>query len=352
MHAPARGVPMTTADPRTAELHSDVERSAADLAEAVFTRAEAGAREIAVSEAQADLIDTALRGLRADAGAPFAGSLHFPVYVYASLTGACEPAYDLAAALVLLNLGIHILDDLGDGDLPAHWRSRRPGEIMLIGTALVGVIPQLIVSKLDAPAETVVRMQQALGEGLAKIAAGQQTDLLLCDSETATADEVEASVAEKSGGRRVLYARLAGLLAGAAASEVAAYEEIGRAMGIVAQIHSDCADLFGPGTDSSDLLNGTRTLPIALRMDQTHGKERAQLLSRLRAARSDHDVRTLLRNELREAGIPFAAMFRAEVHRQRASRLLSAADAQEPGRSGLRAMLGALGGLSRDGAPA
>ena len=37
----------------------------------------------------------------------------------------------------------------------------------------------------------------------------------------ATADEVEASVAEKSGGRRVLYARLAGLLARAAASEVA-----------------------------------------------------------------------------------------------------------------------------------
>lgn len=327
----------------------DVLQAAASIADAVFQRAEARAREVAASPSQAGLIETALTGLRADAGAPFAGSLHFPVYVYASLRGACEPAYDLAAALVLLNLGIHILDDLGDGDLPGHWRGYRPGEIMLVGTALLGVIPQLTLSKLEAPAETVVKLQRTLGEGLAKIAAGQQTDLILCDSETATADEVEASVSEKSGERRVLYARMAGLLAGASDAEIGPYEEIGRAMGIVAQVRSDCADLFGTADDSSDLANGTRTLPIALRMDQVSGQERAALLERLRAARTDRAVRTALRAELRGAGVPFAAMFRAEVHRQRASRLLDACEAQEPGRSGLRAMLSDLGGLSRTG---
>jgi hypothetical protein len=161
-----------------------------------------------------------LTGLRTDAGVPYAGPVHLPLFVYAGLRGTDAPAVDLAAALVLLNRGIHILDDLGDGDLPPHWAGYEPGEIWLAATGFVGVLPQLLLAELDAPAPTIVEMQRALGRGLTRIAAGQQADLRLAGGETATAAQVEEAVIAKSGERRAMYARLAGLLAGASEDEM------------------------------------------------------------------------------------------------------------------------------------
>ena len=320
----------------------DVALLAKTSAEVVFRRAEGLASRLAVDDDQSALIAAALQGLRADAAEPFAGALHFPLCVYAGLRGAYEPAVDLAAVLVLLNLGIHLLDDLGDGDLTPHLARHRPYEIVLVATAFAGVLPQLLLTQLDATAETIVRLKRTLGEGLLRVAAGQQADLRLCGSPSATVEEVEAAVAAKSGQRRVMYARLGGQLAGATDEAIAPYEQLGLAMGVVAQLLSDCADLFGPASDSTDLANGTRTLPIVLRLNQLTGQERADFLERLTRARLDPAVRNAVRQELRAAGVPLVMAFRVEVYRQRAARWLEAARPCEPGRSMLAAMLAAL----------
>lgn len=344
-------MPELVPDVAVTEPAPDIVRLAIDAAELVYARAESFTARVAQSPEQEALLAAAVRGLRNDAGAPYAGSLHFPLFVYAGLRGELAPAIDLAAALVLLNLGIHILDDLGDGDLPAHWAGFRPSEIMLAGTACIGVIPQLLLAEIDAPAETVVRLLRTLATGLVRIGAGQQADLRLCDSETATPDEVLAAVRGKSGERRVAYARLAGELAGASDEEISPYEELGRQLGIVAQLTSDCADLFSSGADATDLMNGTRTLPIVLRLAPLRGQERSDFVARLDAARRDRDVRMTVCEELRAAGIPMAATLYAEVHRQQALRALEAARPRQPGRAGLEAMVAAFA-LFGAGAPA
>jgi geranylgeranyl pyrophosphate synthase len=324
----------------------DVSRWAADRAEVVFARAERFVQRIGVSPEQQALLDTALRGLRYDNGGLFAGPLHTPLFVHAALRGTDEPAVDLAAALVLLNLGIHILDDLQDGDLPSHWAGYSPGEILLAATGLVGVVPNLLLSEIVAPPATIAAMHRTLSLGLVRVAAGQQGDLRLSRSDTVTAEAVEASVVEKSGERRVMFARLAGQLAGAPDDEIEPYERYCRSVGAVTQLQSDVADIFDASRDSSDLLNGTRTLPIVLRLEQLEGEERSQFLGRLGQARMSREVRDAIRQELWSAGIPLACTFKIEVHRQRALAVLAQAEPREPGLSGLRAMTDHLAPLS------
>ena len=316
----------------------DVPGWAVARADEVFRRAERFVGRIGASAEQQALLDTALRGLRYDNGGLYAGPLHTPLFVHAALRGTDEPAIDLAAVLVLLNLGIHILDDLQDGDLPAHWAGYSPGEILLAATGLIGVVPNLLLSELDAPPVTVAALHRTLSQGLVRVAAGQQSDLRLSRDDTVTAEAVEQSVVAKSGERRVMFARLAGQLAGASDAEIEPYERWCRSVGAVTQLRSDLYDLFDASHDSSDLLNGTRTLPIVLRIEQLEGAEQTAFLNGLGAARTSREVRDEIRQELWSAGIVMVCTFKIEVHRQRALAALAQAEPLEPGRSGLHAM--------------
>jgi hypothetical protein len=91
--------------------------------EAVFNRALGLVADLAAAEPQHGLLSTALTGLKLQAQED--ESLIFarvPLLVYAGCGGEAMTAVPLAAATTLLFLGIDILDDLADGDLPEHWQ--------------------------------------------------------------------------------------------------------------------------------------------------------------------------------------------------------------------------------------
>ena len=293
---------------------------------------------------QRPLFELALRAL--DRPSPNNGSLsfsckHIPLHVYAALRGDDAAAVPLTAALALLGLGIDLLDDMADGDLPAYWSVYRPSEINLAALTLIAALPQLALANLDAPLATIVAMQRTLARACMRISAGQHRDLAFAGAPDVTVEEVEASVTGKWGEVVALFAVLAAQFAGACPEVVEAYETLGRTLGTAWQFAEDCYDLF-TAPRSRDLGNGVRTLPIVLYLERQTGTARTQFLDLLDQARNDSGAQAAVRQRLREAGVLRHCAFIVEVYCQRAQHLLEQVQAQEPGRSGILHMIATM----------
>lgn len=305
--------------------------------EDVLACAEAFALGRAVTPHQRRLMETALHGLRSDldeqAVHPF---VEVPLLVYAGVRGDEAPAVPLAAITTLLFLGIDIFDDVADGDLPGHWAPYRPAEINLAAATLLCALPQLALAELNAPLATLAAMQQALARGLLVMSAGQERDLASAGSAHARVQDVEASVAAKSGEEVAMFATMAAQFAGADRDIVSAYAALGRAIGTAGQLASDCHDLFD-APESRDLANGTRTLPIVLHLDRE-----TSFLDLLEKARNDPAARDEVRRHLRASGALRHCAFVVEVYCQRALEALEEARPLEPARSGLRLVIDRL----------
>lgn len=314
-------------------------RLAASGAEAVFNRVSDQVAGLAVTEPQRDLLSTAVTGLKLQAQEDelliFA---RLPLLVYAGCGGEAMAALPLAAATTLLFLGIDILDDLADGDLPEHWHGYRPSEINLAAATLLAALPQLIISELDAPASRLAAMQRSLAQGMLRMSAGQQRDLALAGSAVVSPQEVEDLVAAKSGEEVAMFAALAAQFAGAAPAEVNAYKEFGEALGTGAQLSSDCHDLF-QASHSKDLANGTRTLPMALYLKRLSAEERTGFLTLLEQARVDEAAQDAVRRRLRPSGVVRLCAFVVEMYCQRALGALERAAPLEPAAAGLRGLV-------------
>jgi len=307
--------------------------------EAVFNRVSDLVASLAVAEPQRGLLRTALTGLKLQAQEDeFLIFARVPLLVYAGCGGEAMAAVPLAAATTLLFLGIDILDDLADGDLPGHWQGYRPSEINLTATTLLAALPQLIIAELDAPASRLAAMQRTLALGLLRMSAGQQRDLALAGSSMVSPREVEDLVAAKSGAEVAMFATLAAQFAGAGLEAVNAYAEFGRTLGTGAQLASDCHDLF-QAPHSKDLANGTRTLPIALFLKRLSGEERTSFLTLLEQARVDVAAQEAVRGRLRPSGVVRHCAFMVELYCQRGLRALEQAAPREPAATGLKALV-------------
>ena len=293
---------------------------------------------------QRPLFELALRAL--DRPSPNNGLLtfsckHIPLHVYAALHGDDTAAVPLTAALVLLGLGIDLLDDMADGDLPPDWSVYRPSEINLAAMTLIAALPQLALADLDAPPATIVAMQRTLARGCMRISAGQHRDLAFAGATDVTVEEVEASVTGKWGEVVAMFAALAAQCAGACPEVVEAYETLGRTLGTGWQFAEDCYDLF-TAPRSRDLGNGVRTLPIVLYLERQTGTARMQFLDLLEQARTDIGAQAAVRHRLRAAGVLRHCAFIIEVYCQRARRLLEQVQAQDPGRGGILHMIATM----------
>jgi geranylgeranyl pyrophosphate synthase len=168
--------------------------------------------------------------------------------------------------------------------------------------------------------------------------AGQLSDLALTDSACPDPKEVEASVIGKTGEGYAMYCALGARLAGAEPARVAAFAEIGLALGTAFQLVSDCHDLFSEG-ESADLRAGTRTLPVALHLHGLRDPERQEFLLLLREARTAVTAQQPVRRRLREGGALRISQLFIETYKQRARRALNQAAALEPWRGELAAMI-------------
>lgn len=300
---------------------------------------------------QRRLLETALLGLRAQAGEPDMPLpfVRLPLLVYAGLRGEEGPAVPLAAATALLFLGIDIFDDLADGDLPSHWNGTPAPEINLAAATLLCALPQLAIAGLDAPAARLAAMHRTLAEGLLRMSAGQERDLAMAGSDDVTPEEVEASVAAKSGEELAIFASLAAQFAGAQPEVMNMYAQLGRALGTGGQLASDCYDLF-TAPHSRDLASGTRTLPIAMHLRRQVGEDRTSFLRLLEQARKDALAQEAVRHRLRAAGEIRRCAFLVEVYCQRALRALKQADPLEPAATSLKALIDVVSFFPKGGA--
>jgi geranylgeranyl pyrophosphate synthase len=295
----------------------------------VLDRAEEFALRHAATAEQRRLLSAALGGRRAALGRQFAladdlDCVSIPRWVYAAIQPDDRAVLPLTVACYLLWTGIDLLDDAMDGDTPPGWREFRPAEITLAGMTLVSALAPLAVAALDAPPATVVAMQRTLAGGLLAMSAGQQDDVAMAGGSGATAAAVVASVMAKSGASLAMLATMAAQFAGAAAETAASYGEMGRALGTARQLQSDCHDLF-VAAHSKDLASGTRTLPIALRLQGLAGDEREQFLALLDRARTEEAARETVRTQLMDAGALWRCSYVIEVHCEQARRALALA---------------------------
>jgi geranylgeranyl pyrophosphate synthase len=305
----------------------------------VFSSMETFALSQAQTPLQRHLLETALAGFRARAAErDLMLCIHLPLLVYGGIRGDDEPAIPLAVATGLQYLGVDIIDDLTDGDRPAHWQGFRASEITVTGATLLCALPQLVLADLPAAPARLLMLQRTMARGLRTMAAGQQADLAMVGSDEVTAAEVEASVVAKSGGELAMWAALAAQLAEAPEETLDAYAQMGQAIGTAGEIGSSCYDLFQQA-HSRDLSGGIRTLPIAYHLERLVGQERAAFLEVLDQARGDAQAQDAVRTRLRAAGVVRRCAVAAEIYRQKALRALARADPAEPARSGLLAVI-------------
>jgi len=296
--------------------------------DAVLSEAAALVQRHAHTPEQAALLDTAFASLRAAvAGDPrYVHAIHLPLLVYHAECGDDTPALPLAVATTCWSAGCDVLDDLADGDLPAHWQAYRPAEIQLAALTLLCALPTLALAALDAPAARRATLLDTIAQCGLHMAAGQQQDLQLAGSAAPEAAAAEAALA-RSG--IVMYPRLAAQLADAAPATVEAYTRFGRALGALRQLRMDWEDLFGPAP-SKDLANGTRTLPIVLCLAHRRGAAREQFLALLERARSDPTARGAVRAAIGSSGAAGHVVWLGQVYGQRARRALAEAAPRGP----------------------
>jgi hypothetical protein len=299
----------------------------------VLAQAEAFALQHAASSDQRELLQAAFRGRRAaleQNGTPLDDHdcVYVPRWVYAAVTGDDTLVAPLTVAACLLWSGIDLLDAVMDGDPLPDWRGYRPAAISLAAVTLISAVAPLALATLDAPPATVVAMQQTLCRGLLAMSAGQQRDVAMAGSDIATVEAVEAAVIGKSGEGLAMLAALAAQFGGAEAEDVAAYAGMGRALGTARQLQSDCYDLF-VDTHSKDLANGTRTLPIAWRLQNLAGDERDQFVTLLDRARIDPAARDDVRACLMATGAVWGCSVLIELHCERARQALARARPME-----------------------
>lgn len=261
-----------------------------------------------------------------------------PLLTYSAIHGEERPAIPLTAACAVLFLGIDINDDLADGELPEHWQGYKTSQINLAATTLLAALPQIAIADLETSTETIAKMQKTLAQGLLKMSAGQMTDLSLTGSSEVNPSEVENSVIGKSGEEGALFARLAAELAGATDDLANLYADMGRAVTTAGQIASDCHDLF-QASHSSDLTNGTRSLPIALYLAKLNGVERDIFLTTLKQAQTNEAIQQTLRCQLRSSGVLRHCAFIVEIYCQKALRALEEARPLEPAGTELRKII-------------
>jgi geranylgeranyl pyrophosphate synthase len=272
----------------------------------------------ATSANQRQLLETALHALRRRSEQHvFCPFVHLPALVYAGIRDDDEKSIQLGVVTSLLYLGFDLLDDIADGDVKGLWSTFRPAEVQLAAAGLLGAVPILAMGEIDAPSDTIVELQRTMARGLMRMADGQQSDIRLATSREATPSDVADAAVGKGGEEFALFATLAARLAGASEATVASYANFARALGTGLQLASDCQDLFFDQT-SRDLRNGTRSFPIALYLDSTSGDSRTAILRLLDDCRVDEITQRTVRQQLRDAGIPWQTMVFVELHRRRA----------------------------------
>jgi len=244
--------PFRASDPEEAfrALLADVRRDVdARLAGYLDARVAETARHGADVEAMASAVrDLTLRG-----GKRLRAALVVVGYLADDENGLTDPALDAGVAFELLQTYLLVHDDWIDGDelrrggpsvpamLRAHHGSRRLGDAAaVLAGDFAAALSLDVLSRLDAPAERLVRALGLFAEIQQDVICGQQLDI--SGHET----DVEVYYPLKTGSYTVRGPLLLGaILAGAPPEVVNALDRYARPLGVAFQMQDDLLGVFG-----------------------------------------------------------------------------------------------------------
>jgi geranylgeranyl pyrophosphate synthase len=175
-------------------------------------------------------------------------------------------------------------------------------------------------------------------ETLLTMSAGEHEDLLFADREDVEARMCRLMVERKSGSEFALFARAGAILATDDPNLIEKYTAFGLCLGAARQICTDLWDIWEE-ENSSDLLNGKRTLPIVHALYTLRGEPRERLQHLLNAVQEGAECHDEARRLLLAAGsVEYTALI-VGFYRRRASNYLAAASPREPAGQALRSLL-------------
>ncbi|PWT94362.1 MAG: hypothetical protein C5B54_00115, partial [Acidobacteria bacterium] len=225
--------------------------------------------------------------------------IHVPLLVYAGITGDDSGAIPVSGVALMIRIASKLYDDFMDGDLSEEWMDSPHHEIFDTVLTLACLLPYCVLADLDIKPANRLEMQQLLSESLLKMLAGQSQDLANKNQAFVSSQDVEASVIGKSGAAIALTAGLAAKLADAPLGVTRAYMDFGLALGVLNLVVKDIYEMF-KDPECRDLVQGTRTMQIALALEEMSDSERASFLELLEGARSKETARDRVRKELRK----------------------------------------------------
>lgn len=257
---------------------------------------------LARSQAQRDILRVAKAELGANeiAGRKAAGFSIFgtlPVAIFEAVAPHRRAPVALPAACALNFLALDILDDLADGDWPAHWGDRNPAEMELTGVLILSVlVPEALARTTDDPALLV-----ALGgihrRSLLRMADGQREDLAAPGPASWDMDTARAVLTARGPDQAAGYAELAATLAEASPATAESLARYAHHLTGAVVLAGDLGDLLN--AQGTDLKQNKRTVPLAAHVNALPAPERPRFLKRLEAARTSQAARDAIREELR-----------------------------------------------------
>lgn len=268
-------------------------------------------------------------------------SIQVPLSVHKAVTGDERSALPVAAACTLLYLGADLLDSMLDHELPRSWRARNSAEINLIAATFLAALPHFSISRLKEQRRSPAKLwalSHLFADTLLTMSAGQYDDLRFPSLDNVSLEDSRTMVERKSGSANALFAKAGAVLATEDPSTIEAYTAFGLCFGIAKQLASDVWDIWG-GTESRDLLNGKRTLPIVHALSVLRGDQRERLHKLLAAARESAEHHDEVRALLAAAGSVRYTAFIIWLYQQRAQDQLAAASPQEPAGRELRMLI-------------
>lgn len=259
-----------------------------------------------------------------------------PFYLARDLRAPIEPdpACDAALAMECVVCATDLLDDVMDDDMTPLIEQLGTARALNTALALISLAQHILLAlpNLDCPAILPTRLLDAVQSAMLLASAGQQRDLLAerrpaCDLSREECIEIAAA---KAGSLLSLACRMGALCAGLEIERVEQCAELGRLLGIAAQLDNDAHDLYhllrpvaqtGRG-QKSDLVRAKKTLPVVLAahtLRATHALDAAHLDFRHVFSRAEDREREICLNALKEGilttwGIALLYRERAREH--------------------------------------
>lgn len=182
---------------------------------------------------------------------------------------------DVALAMECVVCATDLLDDVMDDDATPLVEQLGIARVLNAALALVSLSQRMLLAllDLDLPVTLATRLMDMVQRAILQASAGQQQDLLAerrlaC---SLTREDCLEIASAKAGSLLSLACQMGALCAGVEEIWIERCAEVGRLLGIAAQLDNDAHDLYGllqsasgQKSQKSDLAHGKKTLPIVL----------------------------------------------------------------------------------------